>query len=267
MTVPVSITVPQFADTHEGVIDATVAAQELGFAGVFMFDHLVPIGDPRRAVLELAALLGAAAASSETIRLGTLVLRSPLRGPEVSAAMIATASAIVGDRLVAGLGAGDSLSADEARRYGLPAPGLEERVNAVTRTIELVRSQSPEAAVWVGGRHPRVLDAAVEADGWNGWALTPEELAPVAGHLRSRRPRLLITWGGTLLIGSDSGEVADLVDRRGSDQGVVAGTPSQLAAALDRIVDAGADELVVSVIPNRRDRWEMFSASVLSRLP
>lgn len=266
MTVPVSLTVPQFADTPRGALEAAATAEELGLAGVFLFDHLIPIGDPHRPVLELAGLLGAMAATSSTIRLGTLVLRAPLRGAELSAAMIATASAVAGNRLVAGLGAGDSLSAEEERRYGLPARGLEARVEEVARTIRLLRDRSPGTGLWVGGRHPRMLEVAAEADGWNGWGISAGDLRAVAASLRARRPGLVVSWGGTLLIGTDSDEVAELVRRRGSDRGVVAGTPDELAAELTKTVDAGADELVVSVIPNRRDRWELFAGEVIPRL-
>jgi alkanesulfonate monooxygenase SsuD/methylene tetrahydromethanopterin reductase-like flavin-dependent oxidoreductase (luciferase family) len=81
-----------------------------------------------------------------------------------------------------------------------------------------------------------------------------------------RDVRTTRTWGGSVLIAPDSESLADLIVRRGGTEGVVAGTPEVVAASLNRLVAAGAEELVVSVLPNRRATWELFSAEVLPRL-
>lgn len=263
----VSLTLPQFHREASAALEAVDAAGQLGYHGVFCFDHLVPLDDPHRPVLEAASLLGTMAARSR-VRVGTLVLRAPMRGPAVSAAIAHTAAAVSRHGLVLGLGAGDSLSAEETRRYGQPSRPLDERVQAVADTIDAVRSQSPETAVWIGGRHRKMLDVAVrQADGWNGWGMDPAEFAQTADELRSRRPDLTLTWGGGVVVGRDRRDLERLLARRGGDRGVTAGTPHEVAAHLRQWVEAGADELVVSVLPNRPERWELLSREVLPSLP
>jgi prepilin signal peptidase PulO-like enzyme (type II secretory pathway) len=58
----VGITVPQFRAEFEPAIRAAVAAEELDLDGVFVFDHLWPMGQPHRPATHSQALLGALAA-------------------------------------------------------------------------------------------------------------------------------------------------------------------------------------------------------------
>jgi alkanesulfonate monooxygenase SsuD/methylene tetrahydromethanopterin reductase-like flavin-dependent oxidoreductase (luciferase family) len=160
------------------------------------------------------------------------------------------------------LGVGDSKSADEAERFGMPLAGLEARLAETASAIRLVRSMCSELPIWVAGRHKALRELAGDvADGWNAWGVSPEVFANEGRDVRTTR-----TWGGSVLIAPDSESLADLIVRRGGTEGVVAGTPEVVAASLNRLVAAGAEELVVSVLPNRRATWELFSAEVLPRL-
>ena len=154
MSHPVSLTAPQFANTPDSSLDLARSLGSLGFTGMFVFDHLVPIGDPRRPVLEGAATLGAVAAISSA-RVGSLVTRATLRAPMITAGIATALAAIAPGRSVLGLGAGDKMSEDEAVRYGMDRPGLTERLSLLEETIALVRLTAPSLPVWVGGRHPR----------------------------------------------------------------------------------------------------------------
>ncbi len=60
--VKIGITLPQFRDEADTALEAARRAEELGFDGVFCFDHLWPMGRPDRPALSSAPLLGALAA-------------------------------------------------------------------------------------------------------------------------------------------------------------------------------------------------------------
>lgn len=264
MTPLVSMTAPQFTSSIDPVLDATAFAEESGVDGLFVFDHLLPLAEPERPVLEMAATLGAVAAASSRILVGSLVARAPLRGPAVTAAIGLTVAAIAPGRAVLGLGSGDRLSRPEAVRYGHAFGTVRERVGAVGATLEALGSAP--LATWVGGTHPLIVEMALETQGWNGWALPLDVFADKAGVLRGRRPDLSLSWGGAVVLGTDSSDVDHLTDRRGRSPGDVVGTPDAVATALLRFVEAGADHLVVSILPNRRGRWELFAERVLPRL-
>jgi alkanesulfonate monooxygenase SsuD/methylene tetrahydromethanopterin reductase-like flavin-dependent oxidoreductase (luciferase family) len=260
---PVSLVAPQYTSSPGPLLEAAAVAEAGGLAGLFLLDHLVAPGDAHRPVLELASTLGLAAAATTTLTIGTLVMRAPLRGAEISAAVAATAAAIAGGRFVLGLGAGDSRSADESRRYGQESGGLDERLTAVSDVLEATRPGGYPR--WVGGTHRRVLELAARAEGWNGWDLDAEQFARLAARVRSQGD-VVVTWGGAVLLGRAEDEVADLVAARGGSEGTIPGTPSGVAAQLSTRLEAGAEHLVVAVLPNRRDRWEMFVEEVVPRL-
>ena len=258
--IPVSVTVPQFNSDPQPFLD--LVGDPAGFAGVFVFDHLVPLGDAHRPVLEAASTLGAAAALS-SIRVGSFVLRVTMRAPELTAAIAATLEAIAPGRTTIGLGVGDRLTADESARYGMPTPGLDRRLEVLIETIALIRQLAPGVEIWVGGRHHKIRALAAElADGWNCWGASREEFAEEAAGVRSQANRpLRISWGGTVLLAPDKAELEKLIERRGGSEGALAGDPETLEVQLNELAKT-SDELVVSVVPNRRANWELLSSLI-----
>jgi alkanesulfonate monooxygenase SsuD/methylene tetrahydromethanopterin reductase-like flavin-dependent oxidoreductase (luciferase family) len=262
--IPISLTVPQFSTDPSHMLTLAARAQEYGLKGLFAFDHLVPLGDPLRPVFESTATLGALGATSATT-IGSLVLRVTLRTPEVTAAVAATLGAIAPGRAVLGLGIGDSESAEEARRFGQTLPPLEARLALLAETIAAIRSTAPKVPVWVGGRHWQVRAMAARlADGWNAWGADVAELAEEAAEVRElvgERP-FTVSWGGTILLAPDEDSLSKRVAERGGSEGVVAGTPPVIKRHLDQI-GALADEVVVSVVPNRPHNWDLFATTIL----
>lgn len=262
----VSITLPQFGTLVAPLLDSAVAAEELGFDGVFLVDHLVPLGTPERPVLEMAGCLGAIAASTRRIDLGTLVMRASLRGPRLSALVAVTAETVAPGRVILGLGAGDRASFDEIARFGLENPGFEERLRVLEETVEQVRTATPETPIWIGGRHPRVRDIAGRlADGWNRWAGTPGDMSDELRTIQAG-PDFTVSWGGTVVLGSSSGEVQEVLSGRSDSGDVLAGTPEEVAAGLGSWVAAGASHLVLSLLPRSLHTLELFAADVRPRL-
>jgi alkanesulfonate monooxygenase SsuD/methylene tetrahydromethanopterin reductase-like flavin-dependent oxidoreductase (luciferase family) len=262
--VPVSLTVPQFSTDPGYMLTLAARAQEFGLKGLFAFDHLVPLGDPLRPVFEMTSTLGALGGIS-AVTIGSLVLRVTLRPPEVTAAVAATLEAIAPGRVVLGLGIGDSMSAEEARRFGQRLPSLKARLTLLAETIAAVRLTAPKVPVWVGGRHRKLRALAARwADGWNAWGADVAELAEEAAEVRALvgERAFTVSWGGTILLAPDEDSLSQRVAERGGSEGVVAGTPAVIKQHLDQIA-ALADEIVVSVVPNRPSSWELFAGAVL----
>lgn len=127
------------------VRDAVLRAEAEGYDTTWVFDHLdgsLLAGGP--GMLECCTLLGALAAATTTIGLGTLVANVANRHPAVLAAAIASAQRISGGRVIAGLGAGTAPGtpwAQEHELLGIPLrPVLADRHAALADQVALMRT-------------------------------------------------------------------------------------------------------------------------------
>ena len=112
----------RFGVTHAGPPDLagwTATARRVESLGYDTF--LVP--DTLNTPAPLAAL-GAAAAVTSTLRVGTWVLCDPLRNPRSVAWEIGSLARLTGGRVELGLGAGRPAADEDARRLG---PALRHR--------------------------------------------------------------------------------------------------------------------------------------------
>ena len=128
MTVNIGLALPSFVDDPDIPLGVARAAEAAGLDGVFVYDHLWR-GDPpnRRPALECFALLGAVAAETSRVHVGTLVARATLRPPATLANAYATAQRVSGGRVIAAIGAGDSQSRAEGEAFGLGFGTLIDR--------------------------------------------------------------------------------------------------------------------------------------------
>ena len=175
MTVRIGQTLPSFVDDPEIPISVARAAEAAELDGVFVYDHLWR-GDPpnRRPALECFALLGAVAAETTRIQVGTLVARATLRPSATLANCFATAQRVSGGRLIAGIGTGDSQSRAENEAFGLDFGTMTDRVFALHDAVRATHGR--DYPVWIGGRVAQVRAIVALADGWNAWSGTPAEL-------------------------------------------------------------------------------------------
>lgn len=131
--------------------DAVLQAEADGSKTVWVFDHFdgTLIGGDRPA-MECFTLVGAIAAATTTIGIGSMVANVANRHPAVLAAAAATVQRISNGRFRVGLGAGagpDSPWAREHRERGIPLfPKLAHRHAAVVRQIEVLRALPPTTA-------------------------------------------------------------------------------------------------------------------------
>jgi len=187
--VRVGITLPQFQDEADSAIGAARRAESLGIDGVFCFDHLWPMGQPDRPALSSAPLLGALAASTSTIAIGTLVARIGLVPDEVLVAVLSGLDTISGGRMIAGIGTGDHLSQPENEAFGIPFEPASERRVRLASVAGTARDLG--LPVWIGGGLPKTVEVArtlsVAVNLWEGEAIRVAELTSSG---------LEVTWGG-----------------------------------------------------------------------
>src|SRR5258706_6721800 len=95
------------ADLFDHVAGLATAAEEAGFDSVWVMDHffqLPPLGGPDQPMLEAYTLLGALAARTRRVQLGTLVTGVTYRSPGVLAKIVTTLDVISRGRALLGLG-------------------------------------------------------------------------------------------------------------------------------------------------------------------
>jgi alkanesulfonate monooxygenase SsuD/methylene tetrahydromethanopterin reductase-like flavin-dependent oxidoreductase (luciferase family) len=162
------------------------ACERHGLEALFRSDHYLSQTDPARAATDAWTLLGALAARTSRLRLGTLVSPVTFRHPSVLARAAATVDHISSGRVEVGIGAGWMDA--EHERFGFRFPETGERVGLLAEQIEHVDRQlrddpltvqKPRPPLIVGGRARRgTADPAARfADEYNTFGVDPAEAA------------------------------------------------------------------------------------------
>ena len=136
------------------------ACEEYGVGTLFRSDHYLSVDDRReRGSLDAWATIAALAATTERLRLGTLVSPATFRHPAVLAKMAVSADHISGGRVELGIGAGWWDREHEA--YGFELPEVGPRMDALEEQMELIRRYWEEGPFNYEGRYYRAknLDA------------------------------------------------------------------------------------------------------------
>ncbi len=198
------------------VLSIAAKADALGYASIFVTDHVVLPASMARSVypysatgqlpggaaqdyLEPLAMLGCLARATKRARLGTSVLVIPYRHPLVTAKILATVDQLAGGRVILGAGVGWLREEFEA----LGAPPFEERGTVTDEYLRFMRAtwttdpvsftgryvsvhgvhalpkpaQPAGIPVWIGGHtDAAVRRAATLGDGWHPIALRPPGL-------------------------------------------------------------------------------------------
>ena len=171
-------------------------AEQLGFESLWAWDHILLGVEPSFPIIDSITTLGAIAARTRTIKLGTGVLVLPLRNPVVAAKALGSLDVISNGRLVLGVAAG--WYAREFGAVGVPFKGrgrifernldilvklwTQERVTLKADEFDLREAvmvprtiQKPRPPILVGGYVDAVLKrAGAIGDGWLTYFYTPE---------------------------------------------------------------------------------------------
>lgn len=270
----VGLTMPSFQDDPKRVVTAAKAAEAAGLDGVFVFDHLFRIppggGEPRPA-LELLTVMGAVAAETSKVIVGSLVARASLRPPASLVAGLDTLARMVPGRIIAGIGAGDEESDREDTRFGVEVP---DRVARLTETLAVACGRG--YPVWVGGTSPAVRRlAAARAGGWNVWggdAALYRRRVDAARHeveTAGRDPKgFVCSWGGLAVLGADAGEAAAKLERMGGPRpGLVTGGPAEVAGQLAAFGAAGAEWVILGPLDSSNPDNAAHLAAARACLP
>jgi probable F420-dependent oxidoreductase len=174
-------------------------AEELGYASLWAWDHML-LGTKRPfPFLESLTTLTALAGATSRVRLGTGVLVLPLRNPLVLAKVSATLDRISGGRLTLGMAAGwyerefdaagvpfrrrgrifeHNLEAMERFWSGEPVGGEQDGIEYRNAVMAPRPVQQPRPKVLIGGYVDKVLRrVATRSDGWLTYFYTAESFA------------------------------------------------------------------------------------------
>ena len=210
MAIRFALDFPPFGElAHPKMLaEVAVAAEEAGWDGVFLWDHIMyrePITDAGDPWIGLAAI----AAATERVVLGPMVTPLPRRRPQIVARQAAALDQLSGGRFVLGAGLGLDRSGRELSAFG-------EEPDDKTRAAMLDESLQIIDGLWSGevftstGIHYTVDDVRFLPRPVQG----PRPPIWLAGRWPNRRPmRRAARWDGLFLIDqTDPGELASAAE-------------------------------------------------------
>ena len=155
-----AVDVPNFGDFADPRVVADLArrAEEAGWDGLFVWDHVTHRKELRRAIADPWVLLTAAALATRTIRLGTMVTPVARRRVPKLAREVTTLDRLTGGRMILGAGLGSPI-ADEFGSFGetTDTRELAARLDEGLEALHLLWSGEP---VTFHGDHVRIEDVA-----------------------------------------------------------------------------------------------------------
>src|SRR5947209_7748980 len=153
----VGLILPMFSGDAGKVLAAARAAEDLGFDGLFAFDHFFPPGAaPDRPALEAFAMLAAVAASTDRVTIGTLVTRAILRPAGMVAKLASTIDLVSAGRMILGIGTGDPIDLPEHHAFGFHDLSVTDRRTHLAETVAAIKSLFRGKAYEGGDLVPRL---------------------------------------------------------------------------------------------------------------
>lgn len=223
---------PQEESDFEKLAKVAEDCERLGYDSIWAYDHLAPYWTRRGQAFECWTLLAAIAQRTKKIKLGSLVTNVNLRNPALLAKITSSLDNLSDGRLILGLGTGDRMSRSELLSYGYSFASVDERVERLREAVLILKAmwtkdqatfegryhrvlnavnypkpiQKPHPPIWIGGKHPKILDVVAEmADGWNYWEIRRETLAQRSRYLSDKcatigrqSQQITKSWAGTL---------------------------------------------------------------------
>ena len=158
-----------------------VLAEERGFDSVFISDHFQGWRHTDGHAPFSMAWLGALGARTSRILMGTSVLAPIFRyNPAIVAQAFATLGAMYPDRMILGVGTGESLN--EVPASGAPWPELKERTARLKEAVTLIRQLWSEERVSFQGQYYQTRNATI----YDKPAVPPRIYVAAAGAVMAR---------------------------------------------------------------------------------
>lgn len=142
------------------LLEFSCLAERTGFDSVFVSDHFQPWKHTDGHAPSALAWLGALGARTERIVMGTSVLTPTFRyHPSVVAQVFGTLGALFPERVILGVGTGESLN--EVPAIGIKWPETKERFARLREAIQLIRRLWREERVSFEGEYYRTENATI----------------------------------------------------------------------------------------------------------
>jgi F420-dependent oxidoreductase-like protein len=274
-------------DLFDHVAGLATAAEESGFDSVWVMDHffqLPPLGGPDQPMLEAYTLLGALAARTQRVTLGTLVTGVTYRNPAILAKIVTTLDIVSRGRAM--LGIGGAWYDVEHRGFGIDFPSDRVRLEKLEEAVQICRAMFTSDDVSFAGshyqlEHARNVPPPIQAGGpkimigGGGEKRTLRLVAlyadkcNVTGDVNTltrkievlhrhceevgRDPsELAITWMSPLILTTseqNTEEMRGILEASGSSDevaGFTVGQPQQIPDLVAGHIAAGADEVIFS---------------------
>ena len=268
----VGIHLPQYGRVSgpDAITRAAQHAEELGFADVWVSDHIVhPAAQPYPSpfLYDPIVTLTWAAACTTRIALGTSVLVVPMHHPLELANALASIDSLSNGRVIAGIGIGWSADEYEALGYSFADRGrrLDETIDMLRAVwhddpvsfrgdfisfddIRVLPKPAHEIPLWVGGgSEPAYRRAVTKGDGFQAVGIDPPAAVAVVERIRRDRPE----------------ETFTISTRTGWDpQGM---EPSRISEERDAFEAAGVQHVVSAPWQKDLDSW-LRSMDLLAEL-
>jgi len=255
--------------TASELSDTCRLAEAAGAQALWSCDHLFW----HTPAVECLSSVAVSIAATKSATVGPCVLQLPLRNASAVAKQAASLNHLSDGRLVLGIGIGnhrgeyEAAGADYATRGQRLDEGIEELRSAWSSARDDQRyRQLPDAGpipVWVGGSSEAALRrAAHRADGWIPLFVPADEYAPAVDRLEKEAERVgrdpeAITRALVVFVSVGGPEAADRglawmsslysIAPEAFRRHLVAGDAHDVASALSRFSEAGAQHLAVFV--------------------
>jgi F420-dependent oxidoreductase-like protein len=289
----IGVQLPNFSgvdpgDLFEHIAGLATTAEDSGFDSVWVMDHffqLPPLGGPDQPMLEAYTLLGALAARTQRVQLGTLVTGVTYRNPGILAKIVTTLDIVSRGRAI--LGIGGAWYDVEHQGLGIEYPSDRVRLDMLEEAVQVCRAMFTGDDVSFTGTHFRLdharnLPRPVQAGGpkimigGGGEKRTLRLVARYADKCNvtgdvatlARKVEVLhrhcaevgrdpaevdITWMAPLILTTsdeNTAETRQMLAASGSADevaGFIVGQPEQIPDLVAGHLDAGADEVIFSV--------------------
>ncbi len=296
---------PSFAHPWEDLAVFSAAIDQGDWHCLWYADHYMGNTDSTERsdspALEAWAVMGALAAHTKRIRLGTLVSPTTIHHPAIMANRAATVDQISGGRLTLGLGAGWQIN--EHTAYGIELYEAKDRVDRFEEAIQIIRLMGTESRTTFHGKFFTIDDAPCEpkptqqplpitvgtsgprmsriaakwATEWNVWG-TPERVAEAsvamnrACELEGRDPHGQHRSAQALVFMVDDSATADKIRANAPADRSLIGSTSYLVDRMGAYQEAGIGEFILpdftlgKGLQQRLDAYEKFHTEVVGQL-
>src|SRR6478735_792330 len=246
----------QFAPSK--LLDFAIMAEQVGLDSAFVSDHFQPWKHIDGHAPSSLVWLGAVAARTTRLLLGTSVLTPTFRyHPSIVAQAFGTLGAMAPGRVILGIGTGEGLN--EVPSTGAPWPEFKERFARMREAVTLIRKLWREERVTFEGEYNKTeikvsydTDKARALDDTRHWAalaLTPEEKMSVEDPVEMQR-------------------LADALPvERAASRWIVSNDPEEVVEKVGGYVGLGFKHLVFHAPGPDQERFlKLFSEQVAPKL-